>query len=64
MKKYILYSDDMIEDDDEEMNSPEEEEMNPPGPKKIKTDMMSKKFHWTEWDQKLEGDRVQGKSEL
>ena len=56
MKKNILYSDDMIEED--------EEEMNPPEPKKPKTDMLSKKFHWTEWEQKLEGDRVQGKSEL
>ena len=62
MKKIILYSDDMIEEEEEE-----DEEMkddNPPETKKPKMDMISKKFSWTEWEQKSEGDRVQGKSEL
>ena len=54
--KIILYSDDMIEDD-------EDDEM-PPETKKPKMDMVHKTFTWTEWDQKLEGDRVKGKSEL
>ena len=47
------------DDDDEEMK----DESNPPETKKQKTDMVHKTFTWTEWDQKLEGDRVQGKSE-
>ena len=61
MKKIILYSDDMIE---EEEDDDDDEKMSPPEPKKNKTDMLSKKFSWTEWEQKSEGDRVQGKSEL
>ena len=54
----------MIEDEEEEEeNDDEDVEMSPPD-KKPKTDMVHKTFTWTEWDQKLEGDRVKGKSEL
>ena len=52
----------MIEKEEEEEDDDDNDEMSPP--KKLKTDMMSKKFHWTEWEQKLEGDRVKGKGEL
>ena len=51
----------MIEDDDDEDN---EDNLSPPEPKKNKTEMTAKKFSWTEWDQKVEGDRVKGKGEL
>ena len=48
----------MIENEEED---DDDDKMSPPEPKKNKTEMVSKKFHWTEWDQKLEGDRVKGK---
>ena len=46
----------MIENDDDD----DDDKMSPPD-KKPKTEMTAKKFHWTEWDQKMEGDRVKGK---
>ena len=62
-EKNILYLDDMLDDDDDDDDDEEEEEemeeeSQPPETKKPKMDMVHKTFTWTEWDQKLEGDRV------
>ena len=74
MKKLFLYSDDMIEEEEEEEEEEKMEGSNQPETKNLKTEkddeegkgskLVHEIFTWTEWDQKLEGDRVKGKSEF